>query len=217
MREIFENVYREGEKVYTENLDPGKDVYGEELVKRDGREYREWKPDRSKLSAALKNGLENFPFEEGSKVLYLGAAQGTTSSHLSDILGESGILYLVEFSERAVRDLLKVCESRVNMVPILADARKPGEYSWVEEVDMLFEDVAQPDQINILKRNADKFLKDGGFALIAIKARAIDSTGNPEEIYEKAREELEESFDVIELLRLDPWEKDHCLVVARKS
>lgn len=217
MKEIFSGVWKDSGKLYTKNMNPGEKVYGEKLVKKGGDEYREWNPERSKLSAALKNGLDSFPFEEGGKVLYLGAAQGTTSSHLSDIVGPNGILYLVEFSERAVRDLLEVCEARPNMVPILADARKPDEYSWVEEIDVVFEDVAQPDQIKILKRNARKFLKDDGYAVISVKSRAVDVTKDPEEIYEKSKKEMEEEFSVLELLDLGPWERDHCIIVARKD
>jgi fibrillarin-like pre-rRNA processing protein len=216
MKEIFTGVWKGNGKFYTENFSPGNRVYGEDLASKEGVEYREWKPERSKLAAALKNGLENFPFEEDMKVLYLGAAQGTTPSHISDILKGDGTIYLVEFSERAMRDLLEVCEERSNMIPILADARKPEEYSWVEQVDILYEDVAQPDQIKILIRNSDKFLKDDGYVIIAVKARAIDVTKDPDEIYKEVKEQMKDTFEIIEFLKLDPWEKDHCLIVARK-
>lgn len=217
MKEIFKGVHSRGDDFYTENMVPGEKVYGEELVQEEGKEYREWDAERSKLGAALKKGLENFPLEEGSRILYLGAAQGTTPSHISDIVKQSGILYLVEFSERAMRDLLKVCEQRVNMIPILADARKPDEYSCVEEVEIIYEDVAQPDQVNILLRNSDEFLKKGGYAILAVKARAIDVTKDPEKIYSEVEDKLEGNLEVIEKIKLDPYEKDHCLIVARKN
>ncbi|MFB6215764.1 MAG: fibrillarin-like rRNA/tRNA 2'-O-methyltransferase [Candidatus Aenigmatarchaeota archaeon] len=216
MEEKFDSVYEEDGRFYTRNLRQGQKVYGEKLVGRDGDEYREWVPDRSKLSAALKNDLENFPIKPGDKVLYLGAGQGTTASHVSDIVGSKGMVYLVEFSERAVRDLLKTCEQRENTAPILADARKPDEYPWVENVDVLYEDVAQPDQVNILKRNADRFLKKGGHFVLAVKSRAMDVTKDPEDIYSEVEENLEEKFEVMESVVLDPWEEDHCLFVGRK-
>lgn len=216
MNEVFPNVVDKGGNFYTISMDPGQKVYGEELIEEEGEELRSWDPGRSKLAAALKKGLENFPLEQGSKVLYLGAAQGTTPSHLSDIIRENGVEYLVEFSERAVRDLLDVCENRVNMIPILADARKPEEYGWVEDVDVLYQDVAQPDQVEILKRNAKKFLKEGGWIMVAVKARAIDVTEEPENIYEEVESELKEDFDIKELLELDPFEDDHCFIVAQK-
>lgn len=216
MQEVFSGVWKEDERLFTENMNPGTRVYQEDLVERNKVEYREWDPERSKLAAALKKGLENFPFEGGNKVLYLGAGQGTTSSHLSDIVKKGGIIYLVEFSERAVRDLLGVCEQRGNMVPILADARKPEKYSWVEKVDILYEDVAQPDQVKILKRNADRFLRSGGYVVIAVKSRAVDAIREPEKIYKEVKESMEEDFEVVEYLKLDPWEEDHCLIVGRE-
>ncbi|MFP4045604.1 MAG: fibrillarin-like rRNA/tRNA 2'-O-methyltransferase [Candidatus Aenigmatarchaeota archaeon] len=216
MKQVFEGVWRKNDDFYTRNPVPGEKVYGEKLIKEEDEEYRRWDPKRSKLAAALKNGLEDFPIESDDKVLYLGAAQGTTPSHISDVLVD-GFVYLVEFSERAMRDLLGVCEERKNTAPILADARKPKDYGWVEKVDVVYEDVAQPDQVEILKRNAKYFLRDGGLAVIAVKARATDVAEEPKKIYEKAKKEMEEEFEVLEFLELDPWEKDHCLIVARKN
>ncbi|MFP4116555.1 MAG: fibrillarin-like rRNA/tRNA 2'-O-methyltransferase [Candidatus Aenigmatarchaeota archaeon] len=216
MNEVFNNVVNKQGKFYTVNLDPGNKVYGEGLIKED-KELRSWDPNRSKLAAALKKDLGNFPLEKGTKVLYLGAAQGTTPSHISDIIEEEGIAYLVEFSERAVRDLLKVCERRSNMVPVLADARKPEQYDWVEKVDVVYQDVAQPDQVEILKRNAKEFLKKKGWIMLAVKARATDVTEDPESIYEDVKSNLREDFEIKEFLRLDPFEDDHCFIVAQKS
>ncbi len=216
MKDIFNGVYKYRGEFYTKNMDPGEKVYGEDTVKLDKLEYRYWDPNRSKLAAALKKGLKKLPLDKGSKVLYLGAAQGTTASHISDIVEENGIVYCVEFSERAVRDLLDVCERRVNMVPILSDARKPYEYEWIEKVDVIYQDVAQPDQIEIMKRNCSRFLKSGGWVMFAVKARAMDVTKEPKEIYKEIESELRESFGVVELMELDPFEGDHCFVLARK-
>lgn len=216
MKKIFEGIWQSGDEFYTENIVSGQKVYGEKLVKKNGKEYRAWNPNRSKLAAALKKSIKKFPFSEGDIVLYLGAAQGTTVSHISDIVGENGLVYAIEFSERAVRDLIDLCNKRPNIAPILADARKPDSYSRVEKVDIVYEDVAQPDQINILKRNVDMFLKEGGYAIVAVKARAIDVTKDPEEVYEKAKESIEECLEIEEMIKLDPFEKDHCIFVARK-
>jgi len=57
--------------------------------------------------------------------LYLGAASGTTCSHVSDVIGPEGILYAVEFSARCGRDLISMAKKRNNVVPIIEDARKP--------------------------------------------------------------------------------------------
>ncbi len=107
------------------------------------------------------------------KVLYLGIASGTTSSHFSDIIGKEGIIYGIEISERVLRDLLPVSEERKNIMPILADARKPEEYPWIEQVDLIYADIALKEQSEILIRNAKMFLKPDGFGMIAVKSRSI--------------------------------------------
>ena len=165
---------------------PGHRVYGEQLVKVKGVEYRIWNPYRSKLAAAILKGLSQSPIKSGEKVLYLGAATGTTASHVGDIVGRSGRVYCVEFSHRVMRELINVCNVRKNLIPILADARKPSFYkAIVPKVDGIYCDVAQPDQARILADNADVFLKPGGWILIAIKARSIDVKRPSEEIIEE--------------------------------
>ena len=87
----------------------------------------------------------------GSKVLYLGAASGTTVSHVSDIIGPTGVVYGVEFSHRVGRDLVNMAKKRTNIIPIIHDARKPQDYRFlVGMVDVVFADVAQPDQARII-------------------------------------------------------------------
>lgn len=202
----------------TPNLCPGAKVYGEELVNVEGKEYRVWDPFRSKLAAALVKGLEKFPIEEGSRVLYLGAASGTTASHISDLVGVRGAVYCVEFSARPLRDLLISCADRKNMIPILADARHPEEYHFlVSEVDVVYEDVAQPDQTEILLKNAGVFLKRGGYALLALKARAVDVTAKPREIFEREKRKLEKEMLLIDFRTLEPFEKDHAMFLLSQD
>ncbi|KAK6055728.1 rRNA 2'-O-methyltransferase fibrillarin domain protein, partial [Cooperia oncophora] len=116
----------------TKNMVVGESVYGEKRVSvEEGTEkieYRVWNPFRSKLAAAMMAGLENVHVKPGTKLLYLGAASGTTVSHCSDIVGPEGIVYAVEFSHRSGRDLLNVAKKRPNIVPIVEDARHPHKY-----------------------------------------------------------------------------------------
>lgn len=218
MREKFEGVFSDRGKFFTRNLVPGEKVYGEDLIMERGVEYRGWDYTRSKPAAGLKNGLVNFPIKSGSKVLYLGVASGTTASHFSDIIGESGIIYGVDIANRVLRDLVPVAEVRGNIAPILSDTRKPEEYSSLvlEKVDIVFEDVASDDQIPILIRNCDMFLKQGGHAMIAIKSQSIDVTKDPRQVYKESLEELKKHFEILEKVELDPYEKHHLLVVMRK-
>jgi len=211
----FEGIFLVNNKLATENLTPGHRVYGEELVKIKDTEYRIWNFWRSKPAAAIKKGLKTFPLKKGMKILYLGVASGTTSSHFSDIIGEKGIIYGVEISERVLRELVPHAERRGNIIPILADARMPEKYenSVLEKVDCLYADVASPDQIQLLIRNAQKFLKPKSWSIIAIKSQSIDVTKPPRQVYKESLKELEKHFEIIDKIELDPYEKAHLFVV----
>jgi len=205
------------ERIATKNLVPGQKVYGERIVKWKGEEYRIWNPNRSKLAAAILNGLKNFPIKPETTVLYLGIASGTTASHVSDILGWEGKIFGIEFSPRVLRELVPLVEERRNIIPILGDATKPEEYrALVTKVDVIFEDVAQPTQAKILVDNAKAYLKSGGYGMISIKSRSIDVTKEPEKVFREVEKELGEYFEVVERISLEPYEKDHALIVVRK-
>ena len=207
-------------KLATKNLAPGKNVYGERLVRFKMVEYRLWDPYRSKFAAVLLKGLETVPIHPDHKVLYLGAASGTTASHVSDIVGEGGHVYCVEFASRSIRELVNnVCAFRYNMSPILADARMPERYSMlVGKVDDIYCDIAQPEQARVLADNADLFLVDGGWVMLAIKAQSIDVTKEPSEIYEREINIMKtRGFQVKEVVHLEPYDKAHVMIVAKKE
>jgi fibrillarin-like pre-rRNA processing protein len=215
----FDGVFVSRGNFLTKNMLPGEKVYGEDLVKSQGVEYRVWDYTRSKPAAALKNGLRNFPIKPGSSVLYLGVASGTTASHFSDIIGKDGILYGVDISERVLRQIIPIAEKRGNIAPILGDTRKPEEYESLVlgKVDVVFEDVASDDQVAIMIRNCDKFLRPGGIAMLSIKSQSIDVTKKPKEVYKEALDELSKHFEIVETVELDPYEKHHMLIVMRKK
>jgi len=205
----------------TLNMTPGKSVYNEKRIAADGddgekKEYRQWNPFRSKLGAAVLGGVDNIWIEPGSKVLYLGAASGTTVSHVSDIVGPLGVVYAVEFSHRAGRDLLNMAKTRPNVVPIIEDARHPLKYRMlVGMVDTIFADVAQPDQARIVAINAHHYLRNGGHFVISIKANCVDSTVPAEVVFAREVNKLkEEQFKPREQLTLEPFERDHAVVVG---
>ena len=216
--EIYWAILEDGTKrLATRNLTPGRTVYGERLITFKGIEYRIWDPYRSKLAAAILKGLKAVPIKPGNKVLYLGAASGTTASHVSDIVGENGHVYCVEFSARAIRELVNnVCAYRSNMSPILEDARLPERYSMlVEKVDNIYCDIAQPEQAKILADNADLYLKRGGEIMLAIKAQSIDVTKEPSEVYKREIETLKtRNFKIKEVIHLEPYDKAHAMIIA---
>jgi len=204
----------------TKNMDPGNSVYGEKRITiEEGEkkiEYRVWNPFRSKLASAIVSGVENIYVKPGSKLLYLGAASGTTVSHCSDLVGPEGIVYAVEFSHRSGRDLINVAKRRTNIIPIIEDARQPLKYRMlVGMVDVLFADVAQPDQARILELNARNFLKNGGHFVISIKANCIDSTAPAEAVFNSEIKKLQQmDFKPLEYVTLEPYERDHAVVTG---
>jgi len=194
-------------------------VYGEPLVKFEQLELRIWNPYRSKLAAAILKGIKELPIREGARVLYLGAAAGTTPSHVSDIIGKAGILYGVEFAPRVMREFMeKVASYRKNTIPILADARFPHKYAHIvtEKVDIIYADIAQPFQSKIVADNAEFYLKKDGYIMQAIKAMSIDVTKEPSETYKREISHLEErGFNILDVVHLEPYDTAHAFVLAK--
>ena len=202
------NVYTTGRTLMTINAARDVNVYGERLVEFQDTQYRAWDPMRSKLAAALLLGARDLGLDRSTRVLYLGAASGTTASHVSDV-ASSGMVYCVEVSQRSFRDLVGVCESRKNMIPIMADASRPEDYShMVEGVDLVYQDIAQRDQAEIFVRNMRHFEAERG--VLMLKSRSVDVNREPREVYAAAREELaSKGLRVLDVLDISQYAKDH--------
>ena len=216
-KEPFFRIQVDGEeKLATVNLVPGNQVYNEKLVQMNGSEYRVWNPFRSKLAAAIMNELEDFPFTEKSNVLYLGVSTGTTISHISDMVGQSGVIFGIEHASRVARDFLdRVASRRKNIVPIIHDARKPEEFfSVYKKVDAVYVDIAQPDQTDIAIENCKLYLKSGGFLFLIIKTRSIDVVKDPKEVIKNEIKKLDTLFQIKQTIDLHPYDKDHAMVIA---
>lgn len=234
--EVYESQEGRRRQLYTINLVPGSNVYGERLLRQNEVEYREWDVSKSKLASTILKGSPNIGIKKGDFVLYLGSASGTTVSHVSDIVGNDGLVFAVDIAPRVMRDLIFLCYKRKNIAPILADAAKVNILrERISAVDVIYQDVAQKGQLDIFLKNIDLFLKDDGYALLALKARSIDVTKNPKQIFKEVREtlenykfsgprksegfsrELEKALAIIDCRELEPFQKDHCMFVCKKS
>ena len=216
-KQTFFWIQVEGEKkLATQNLVPGNQVYNEKLVQHKGSEYRIWNPFRSKLAAAIMNDLKNFPFNQKSDVLYLGVSTGTTISHISDIVNQGGTIFGIEHATRVARDFLdRVASHRKNIVPIIQDARRPEEFfSVYKKVDIVYVDIAQPDQTNIAIENCRLYLKSGGYLFLVIKTRSIDVVKDPKMVIKAEIKKLETLFEIKQTIDLHPYDKDHAMVIA---
>lgn len=208
----------ESKTLLTLNYTPGFKAYDEKLLEVDGKEYRVWIPHRSKIAAALIKDLKTIPITETSHILYLGAASGTTCSHLSDVVRDQGKIYCIEFSSRVIRELAQVCEVRTNLIPILGDVRYPEQYRMLipEQVDLIYSDVAQPEQAEIIIKNAESYLKPQGWILLFVKSRSVDVTKEPERVYQEQIKILKKAaFTIADIRYLNPYSEDHALIVAQ--
>ena len=218
---IFQAALDDGShRLATRNLTPGRSVYGEKLIHFKGVEYRVWDAFRSKLAAVILKGVQTVPRKPGNRVLYLGAASGTTPSHVSDIVGDTGHVYCVEFASRSIRDLINnVVTYRSNMSPFLEDARSPEKYAMYisGKVDTIYCDVAQPEQAKLAADNADVFLKEQGWLMFAVKAQSIDVTKAPSVVYQQEGKVLKSrGFTVEEVVGLEPYDKAHAMIIAHR-
>jgi len=212
----IQGVFKKNDKIYTENPPSckGIKVYNERLINYQDKEFRSWNPYRSKLAAAILKGL-TFNIKPDSKVLYLGAATGTTVSHISDIV-KSGIIYAVESSPIAANELIKLCKIRSNIIPILEDAYHTERYSYFFNlVDLIYQDISQRNQADIFIENIKKYLKEDGIAIIMVKARSIDVSLKPKKAYELIENRLrEEKLRILHSIDLSPYEKDHAVILV---
>jgi fibrillarin-like pre-rRNA processing protein len=205
--------------LWTETTGEPPAVYGERWESVDGRVVRSFEPGRSKLAAALLRDWDGPVPVPGERWLYLGAASGTTASHVADLLGPGGRLYAVERSARPFARLLRLAERWTNLLPILGDARTPARYAdRVPIVEGIYADVAQPDQVALVLANAEMFLRDEGGALVLALKTSSMGRGVPAPSHLKSAEAaLSARLDLAPSVRLDPFYRSHYLVGGRRA
>jgi len=185
-------------------------VYGEKLL----GEYRIWDPHRSKFAALYYLGSAP-ELAHDMRVLYLGAANGTTVSHVADYVE---CVYAIEMAPRPMQDLLAVARRRDNIIPIMADARRVESFAFLlETVDLIYLDIAQPDQVAIAIRNS-VFLRSGGVMIIVLKTRSISVAEDPRVILRRAEGELADAgFCISRSVWLDPYHQDHAVLICSRG
>lgn len=210
----MQGIFQDKKRIFTENFCKGEKVYNEKLVKYKGKEFRSWNPYRSKLAAAIHNGF-NFTIEPDMKILYLGAASGTTVSHISDII-KDGLIYAVESSPVAAKSLISLSEKRNNIIPIFSDANHPDRYSAiVSTVDLIYQDISQRNQSDIFISNVSRYLKKKEKSILMVKARSIDVSLKPKKVYDLVCSKLKENkIKIGDTIDLSPYEKDHAAIIV---
>ena len=221
-------------KLTTKNLIRGNKFYNEKIVFSNDQEYRVWKPYKSKLAAAILNGLEILPIIEKSRILYLGVSQGITASHVSDMIGPEGIVYAVEHSHETAKKLQEeVTSKRKNIKPIIMDAAKPSQYQIIDrKVDVVYVDLDQPNEMEIAMLNCKMYLQVGGYLLLMVKTRLVDQYEGKKfiinekyslvnTIEEKNRQkhtekvDLKVNFEILQQINLADFFKEYSMIVAK--
>ena len=221
-------------KLTTKNLIRGNKFYNEKIVFSNNQEYRVWEPYKSKLGAAILNGLEILPIIEKSRILYLGVSQGITASHVSDMIGPEGIIYAVEHSHETAKKLQEeVTSKRKNIKPIIMDAAKPSQYQIIDrKVDVVYVDLDQPNEMEIAMLNCKMYLQVGGYLLLMVKTRLVDQYEGKKfiinekyslvnTIEEKNRQkhtekvDLKVNFEILQQINLADFFKEYSMIVAK--
>uniref|UniRef100_H3B3Q4 rRNA 2'-O-methyltransferase fibrillarin n=1 Tax=Latimeria chalumnae TaxID=7897 RepID=H3B3Q4_LATCH len=204
----------------TKNMVPGESVYGEKrmAVEALGKGFDKnlkLRGEKNKLGGSIFLLLERIFFFL-KKILFGLVCRLVFLLLMRDVILQEGLVYAVEFSHRSGRDLINVAKKRTNIIPIIEDARHPHKYRMlVGMVDVVFADVAQPDQTRIVALNSHNFLRNGGHFVISIKANCIDSTAAPEAVFAaEVKKMQQENMKPQEQLTLEPYERDHAVVVG---
>lgn len=216
----LKGIFTDGKRLFTKSLAPGKRHFEERIFKENGVEYRQIDPLKSKLAAAIEKGISQIGVKPGDVVLYLGCSHGYTPSFMSDIVGNDGFVFALDFAPRVMRDMVFVSEKRQNIVPIMADANHPEKYMHkIMQPDYIYQDIAQKNQAEIFLKNCRMFLKKGSFAFLAVKSRSIDIAKKPKQIFGEVRTIIEQSKElvIVDYREIDPMQKDHCVFVCKKK
>ncbi|MCI4327313.1 MAG: fibrillarin-like rRNA/tRNA 2'-O-methyltransferase [Thermoplasmata archaeon] len=215
---LYRRVERDAASHWTVALSDPAAVYGERITSVGEVVLRRWDPSRSKLAAALSNGWDGPVPNAGQTWLYLGAATGTTASHVADLVGRDGFVFAVEKSVRPFARLLALAERYPNLGPVLADAREPLRYlPLVPPVDGIYLDVAQPDQAEIALANARWFLRPAGAVLVALKTSSMGRGRNAREHLADAVGRLEPALELDTPVPLEPFHRRHFLLAGRPT
>ena len=211
----WERVFRDGRELFTVNRNPGTKVYGETLTTVEGVEYRAWDPFRSKLAALFVKGAPTDVLGRPRTVLYLGAAHGTTVSHLSDMWPEATIV-AIEKSPTSFARLLALARTRPGLLPILADAQLPERYQAdVGPADLVYQDIAQRNQAGIFVENARACLAPGGRGLLMLKVRSVTQQRPTAVVVREARSALSAAhLKVTFETPLVPFSRDHVALAS---
>jgi|APSaa5957512493_1039668.scaffolds.fasta_scaffold35224_2 fibrillarin-like pre-rRNA processing protein len=165
---IFQVKIDNEEQLVTKNLVKGTKMYEEKIIMVNGEEFLEWNPYNCKLAAAIRNGLQILPIIKNSKIICICGKAETTISHISDIVYDGSVFVVGDNNKN---DLLKNLDIvRKNIISV-SDNQFEQLYSTsiTKKIDVLYVDIPQFDQMELVVKKYSLLLKTGGFLMLTIK------------------------------------------------
>jgi len=118
-----------------------------------------------------------------------------------------------------MRQLIQNTNKRKNIIPILGDANFPEKYanSIFTNIDLVYQDIAQPNQAQIAIANCSYYLKDKGTLILAIKSQSIDSVQKPEKIFVQEKKIIEKAgYEISESFNIHKYSANHIILIIHK-
>ena len=229
---IFQIQIGDKEQLATKNIVEGTKTHKEKIVIVNDEEFLEWNPYKSKLAAAIRNGLQILPIIKNSKVVCINLLEESTMLHISNIVGSGGSVFVIDVNKNKKSFLNKLVDTHKNIIPIYDAADELSFSSSITgKVDALYVDLPESEQIEQIVEKYGSLLKNEGFLMLVTKKDdAIlenDIAGWMAEQragFDKIREittKLKSQFEIIQEINLgvnyvmEPYHRLHAFILAQ--
>ena len=167
---IFQIQIGDKEQLATKNIVEGTKTHKEKIVIVNDEEFLEWNPYKSKLAAAIRNGLQILPIIKNSKVVCINPLEESTILHISNIVGSKGSVFVIDVDKNKKSFLNKLVNTHKNIIPIYDTVDELSFSSSITgKVDALYVDIPESEQIETIVEKYGSLLKNEGFLMLIAK------------------------------------------------
>ena len=167
---IFQIQIGNEEQLATKNMVKGTKTRKEKIVIVNNEEFLEWNPYKSKLAAAIRNGLQILPIIKNSKVVCINLLEESTILHISNIVGSNGSVFVIDINKNKKSFLNKLVNTHKNIIPIYDTVDELSFSSSITgKVDALYVDIPESEQIETIVEKYGSLLKNEGFLMLIAK------------------------------------------------
>ena len=167
---IFQVQIGNEEQLATKNIVEGTKTHKEKIVIVNGEEFLEWNPYKSKLAAAIRNGLQILPIIKNSKVICVNPLEESTVLHISNIVGSGGSVFIIDVDKNKKNFLNQLADTHKNIIPIYDTVDELSSSSSITgKVDAFYVDIPESEQIETIVKKYGSLLKNEGFLMLVVK------------------------------------------------